>query len=134
MTWSGATAQLAGKGQINGTVTDTSGAAIPGAQIVVKSKQTSLSTNATTTSAGDFSLPTLDPGDYTVTITANGFEKLVQENVHVNALETQTLSPKLTVGATSEQVTGKCRTSPTGNEQCDPRLNHGAGDLLRPPH
>ena len=45
MTWSGANAQLAGKGQINGTVTDTSGAAIPGAQVVVKSKQTSLSTN-----------------------------------------------------------------------------------------
>ena len=105
MTWSGATAQLAGKGQINGTVTDTSGAAIPGAQVVAKSKQTSLATNTTTTSSGDFSLPTLDPGDYTVTITANGFEKIVQENVHVNALETQTLNPKLTVGATSEEVT-----------------------------
>src|ERR1700744_867271 len=105
MTWSGAMAQLAGKGQINGTVTDTSGAAIPGAQVIAKSKQPSLSTNTTTTSSGDFSLPTLDPGDYTVTVTANGFEKLVQENVHVNALETQTLNPKLTVGATNEEVT-----------------------------
>jgi hypothetical protein len=105
MSWAGATAQLAGKGQIDGTVTDASGAAIPGAQVVVKSNQTSLSTNTTTTSSGDFSLPTLDPGEYTVTITANGFQKLVQENVHVNALETQTLNPKLTVGATSEEVT-----------------------------
>src|SRR5262252_7264327 len=76
-----------------------------GAEIVVKSKQTSISANTTTTSSGDFSLPTLDPGDYSVTITANGFQKLVQENVHVNALETQTLNPKLTVGATSEEVT-----------------------------
>src|ERR1700756_4238722 len=101
----GASAQLAGKGQINGTVTDTSGAAIPDAKVVVTSKQTSLSTNTTTTSSGDFSLPTLDPGDYSVTITANGFEKLVQENVRVNALETQTLKPKLTVGAASEEVT-----------------------------
>lgn len=105
ITWAGATAQLAGKGQVNGTVTDSSGAAIPGAQVVVKSKQTSLSTNTTTTSSGDFSLPTLDPGDYTVTVSANGFQKLVQENVHVNALETQTLNPKLTVGAASEEVT-----------------------------
>src|SRR5215469_16163247 len=105
VSWAGASAQLSGKGQINGTVTDNSGAAIPGAQIVVKSKQTSLSTNTTTTSAGDFSLPTLDPGNYTVTITANGFQKMVQENVHVNALETQTLNPKLTVGATTEEVT-----------------------------
>src|SRR5215469_11607061 len=105
VSWAGASAQLSGKGQINGTVTDTSGAAIPGAQVAVKSKQTSLSTDTTTTSAGDFSLPALDPGDYTVTITANGFQKLVQENVHVNALETQTLNPKLTVGATTEEVT-----------------------------
>ena len=100
----GAVGQLSGKGQINGTVTDTSGAAIPGAQVAVKSRQTSLSTTTTTTSSGDFSLPTLDPGDYTVTISANGFEKLVQENVHVNALETQTINPKLTVGATTEEV------------------------------
>jgi len=105
MTWAGATAQLAGKGQINGTVTDTSGAAIPGAQVEVKSKQTSISANTTTTASGDFSLPTLDPGDYSVTIIANGFQKMVQENVHVNALETQTLNPKLTVGAASEEVT-----------------------------
>src|SRR5215472_12914417 len=105
MSWAGATAQLSGKGQINGTVTDSSGAAIPGAEIVVKSKQTSLSSNTTTTSSGDFSLPTLDPGDYTVTVTANGFQRLVQENVHVNALETQTLNPKLAVGAATEEVT-----------------------------
>ena len=106
MTWAtGATAQLAGKGQINGTVTDTSGAAIPGAQVIVKSKQTGVSTNTTTTSSGDFSIPTLDPGNYSVTITANGFQRLVQDNVQVNALETQTLNPKLTVGAISEEVT-----------------------------
>ena len=105
MTWAGATAQLAGKGQINGTVTDTSGAAIPGAQVIVKSRQTSLSSDTTSTSSGDFSLPALDPGDYTVSITASGFQKMIQENVHVNALETQTLNSKLTVGAASEEVT-----------------------------
>ena len=105
LSWHGLNAQLAGKGQINGSVTDSSGAAVPGAQVVVTSKQTSVSTRTTTTSTGEFSLPTLDPGVYTVTIIAAGFEKLVQENVHVNALETQTLNPKLTVGATSEEVT-----------------------------
>ncbi len=105
LTYLPAKAQLSGKGQINGTVTDTSGAAIPGAQVVVTSKQTSVSSKTTTTSAGDFSLPALDPGDYTVTVAAAGFERLIQKNVHVNALETQTFNPKLTVGATSEEVT-----------------------------
>ena len=98
-------AQLSGKGQINGTVTDTSGAAIPNAEIDVTSKQTGVVSKTTTTSSGDFALPTLDPGDYNVTITAGGFQKLTQQNVHVNALETQTISPRLSVGATSEEVT-----------------------------
>ena len=38
-------------------------------------------------------------------VTAAGFEKLTQENVHVNALETFSYSPKLTVGSASETVT-----------------------------
>ncbi len=97
-------AQLAGKGQIKGTVMDASGAAVPGATITITSKQTGVSTKTTSTSAGDFAVPTLDPGPYKVTVTAPGFSTLNQENVNVNALETQTLNPKLTIGASTETV------------------------------
>jgi hypothetical protein len=100
-----AKAQLSGKGAISGTVQDPTGAAIPGAKVAIKSNNTGIVVMATSTSAGDYSVSTLDPGDYTVTVTAAGFEKLTQQNVHVNALETQTLNPKLTVGATDTSVT-----------------------------
>jgi len=101
---SAAGAQLAGKGGVSGTVADPTGAAIPGAQVTVTSSATGVSTKTTSTSSGDFSVSTLDPGKYTVVVTANGFETLTQKNVQVNALETQTLNPRLTVGSSSETV------------------------------
>jgi hypothetical protein len=98
-------AQLAGKGAISGIVTDATGAVVPGAVITITNNDNGVSVTTTSTSAGDYSVSTLDPGIYTVVITAKGFEKQTQQNIHVDALETQTLSPKLTVGATSETVT-----------------------------
>jgi hypothetical protein len=59
----------------------------------------------TTTSAGDFNITPLTPGLYTVTVTAKGFEKYVQENVTVNALQTVAVNMKLTVGAAEQSIT-----------------------------
>ena len=47
----------------------------------------------------------LDPGIYTVSSTAKGFEKLFQKGIHVNAMETQTYNPILTVGGASTEIT-----------------------------
>jgi len=98
-------AQLAGKGAVSGTILDPTGAAVPGATIVITSNDSKISTTTVSTSAGDYSVSTLDPGKYTITVTATGFEKLTQQNVQVNVLETQTFSPKLTLGASTETVT-----------------------------
>lgn len=101
----GAVAQLSGKGQIKGTVFDTSGAAIPNASVTITNTSTGVVTRTTSTSAGDYSVSTLDPGTYKVTVSAQGFESLTQENVQVNALETQTYNPKLPVGNSTQEVT-----------------------------
>lgn len=98
-------AQLSGRGAITGTVLDASGAAVPGAAIVITNVANGVATTTTSTSAGDYSVATLDPGMYTVTITAPGFQKLTQKNIQVNALETATFSPKLTVGAADQSIT-----------------------------
>jgi len=100
-----ASAQLAGKGAISGKVADSTGAAIPVATVVITKNATGVAVSTTSNSDGDFAISTLDPGVYTVTVTASGFEKLTQENVQVNALETQTFNPKLTVGSTTQEVT-----------------------------
>ena len=100
-----ASAQLAGKGAITGMVADSSGASIPGATIAVTNTATGIVTTVTSTSNGDYSFTTLDPGIYTVNVTANGFQKLVQQNVHVNALESQPFNAVLTIGAETQTVT-----------------------------
>jgi hypothetical protein len=100
-----ANGQLTGKGAISGTVTDNTGAVIAGASISAKNTATGISTTTTTTGTGDYNFSNLDPGIYTVTTTASGFEKLVQMNIHVNAMETQVYKPTLTVGHASVEVT-----------------------------
>ena len=98
-------AQLAGKGAVSGTILDPTGASVPDATIVVTNTANGVATTTTSTAAGDYSVSTLDAGVYTITITAKGFEKLTQQNVQVNSLETQSFSPKLTLGASTETIT-----------------------------
>jgi hypothetical protein len=100
-----AAGQLAGKGAIAGTVTDNTGAVIPSAVVSTTNTATGITTTAQTTATGDYTFSNLDPGIYSLTATAPGFEKLVQQNIHVNALETQTYNAVLTVGVTTTSVT-----------------------------
>jgi Carboxypeptidase regulatory-like domain len=66
-------------GTINGTVVDQNGALIAGASVVIRNKATGITRNLTTNEAGSFSAPLLDPGDYEVTASANGFDSLTKQ-------------------------------------------------------
>jgi hypothetical protein len=102
---SNATAQLSGKGEITGTVADSTGAVISGATVTATNTATGITTKTTSTSAGAFNFSNLDPGVYVVTTMAKNFEKLTQQNVHVNAMESQVYNPVLTVGGADIQIT-----------------------------
>src|ERR1700722_12800361 len=92
-------AQLSGKGEIKGTVKDPTGAVVANATVTATEGTTGVSTSRPSNSSGDYDISPLDPGIYTVTVTASGFEKQAQGNVHVNALETTDFNPVLTVGS-----------------------------------
>ena len=98
-------AQLAGKGEISGTVKDPTGAVVTNATVSATSDATGVVVSRPTNSDGAFDISPLDAGTYTVTVTATGFEKLTQSNVQVNALEVADYNPVLTVGSSSETVT-----------------------------
>ena len=98
-------AQLSGKGAISGNINDPTGAAIPNAKITVTNTATGVSVTTKTTGAGDYNLPSLDPGSYVILVEAQSFETQKQQNVNVNALETTTYSPQLTLGASTDTVT-----------------------------
>ncbi len=101
----GARAQLAGKGAITGTVQDKTGAVIANATVTATDTANGISTVTKSSGAGDYNFSNLDPGIYTVTTIAPGFEKLTQENIHVNAMESQAYNPVLQVGAADVQIT-----------------------------
>ena len=94
-----------GDGSIQGTITDQTGAVIPNAAVTVINIDTAVSITRTTNKAGDFNVSPLQAGHYYVEITAKGFQKLVQEQVTVDALQTVGLNLKLTVGADTQTIT-----------------------------
>lgn len=98
-------AQTASTGAISGTVTDPTGAVIPGADVTVASDATGQERALVTDSSGTFLASILRPGTYTVTVTMPGFSTLVINDVLVQITETTTVSARLQVGGAAEQVT-----------------------------
>ena len=98
-------AQIGGSGSIQGAVADQSGAMIPGAAVVATNVATGVKTSRQTTAAGLYVLSPLAAGEYTVTVTATGFQTLVQEKVMVDGLSVVGLNLALKVGASAEQIT-----------------------------
>ncbi|MGB8846435.1 MAG: carboxypeptidase regulatory-like domain-containing protein, partial [Terracidiphilus sp.] len=120
MTPLGANAQMSGTGAISGTVTDSTGAVVGGATVTATLVTQNASTTRTTTGAGDFSITPLLPGEYTLTVTAKGFQKFVQEHVTVDALETVAVNVTLTIGAAQQTIT--VTTAPPVLETTDATL------------
>ena len=93
------------RGSILGQVTDPSSAAIPGAKVTVTNEETNTSVGAQSNTEGNYIVPFLSPGRYTVTIEANGFKKAVRNKVIVQVQDKLTLDFLLEPGDVSESVT-----------------------------
>jgi hypothetical protein len=91
-------------GNFEGTVSDSSGAVVPGAVVKVVNDGTGVTRTATTDSKGDFSLINLDAGVYTATVTATGFDTREMRAVHLLARETVRLDAALQVGGGTQAV------------------------------
>src|SRR5262245_39811149 len=63
------------RGTITGTVTDSTGAAVPGASVTVTNTATNTNSTAVTTNEGVYSIPALQPGAYRVRIEKSGFKR-----------------------------------------------------------
>jgi Carboxypeptidase regulatory-like domain len=97
-------AQTAGQGTISGTITDSTGAVVPGATVIATNAATSVATERISTSAGLFTIAPLPPGTYSVSVEAKGFRTLKQDNLAVNAIGVLGFNPVLTIGAATETV------------------------------
>src|SRR5947209_7648565 len=91
-------------GTITGIVTDASGAAVPNATVTIVEDATGVSHTTQTNDSGNYSMPTLKPGTYTITVESTGFQKAQQKNVVVNPGQPTGVDVSLQVGNASQTV------------------------------
>ncbi len=98
-------AAQAGRGGISGLVSDPSGASVGKAKVTALNHATGVSESTVSTAAGLYSFVSLNPGSYSVTATAQGFETTVRDNVTVSVDQVSTVNIGLKVGSVNEVVT-----------------------------
>jgi outer membrane receptor for ferrienterochelin and colicin len=106
----GAWAQGNPTGAIRGTVTDPDGLALPGVTVTVASPALQGVRTVVTSSNGDFNIPFLPPGAYTVTFELQGFA-IQKQTIGVAMAETQPMQAKLALASVTETVTVTGSTS-----------------------
>jgi hypothetical protein len=90
--------------RLTGTITDQSQGVIPNATITVTAQATGLQYSAVTNGVGAFTISSLPVGDYTGSITGNGFEPLHVETFTLNVGQTRTFNAMMQVGSVTSQV------------------------------
>ncbi len=99
-------------GSIYGTVTDSTGAAIPGATIAVTDVAKGTVVSATSNSSGDYSVPHLIPDVYDLKATAKGFQAFEAKGVRVLADTAPRIDPTLQVGTAATTITVNANQQP----------------------
>jgi hypothetical protein len=92
------------RGTITGTVSDATGAVIPGAMIEAKNAGSGATYQAGTSETGNFTLAQLPVGTYEVSATLPGFKRFVRSNIIVGVAQTVRVDVALEVGQAGEQV------------------------------
>src|SRR5262245_28697966 len=99
-----ACAQAISTSQINGTVRDSSGLAVPGAEVKATQTATALARTTTTGTDGAFVLADLPIGPYRLEVSREGFSKYVQSGIVLQVASNPTIDVSLKVGSLAEQV------------------------------
>src|SRR5262249_58238855 len=86
---------------ISGTITDPQGAVVPGAAIDIKNLESNVVSKGLANDRGLYSSPPLNPGMYSVTVSATGFKTMIQSSVELRVADRISIDFKLDVGGTT---------------------------------
>ncbi|PYV26193.1 MAG: hypothetical protein DMG24_07660, partial [Acidobacteria bacterium] len=92
------------RGSIVGTVTDPSGAAIPGAAVQARQGATNFLREASSTETGRFVIAELPPGLYDLTVTKEGFTTYAQTGITVAVGQASTVDVTLKIGQLAQRI------------------------------
>lgn len=113
---------------IKGNATDSSGAAVAGAKVTVTNAAAGIVRSTVTESSGDYEVPALPPGDYTVKIEGSGFQGQQAEHVRIDVSQNVVQNFSLKVASATETVTVEGAapivesTTMTVGQTIDPRV------------
>jgi Carboxypeptidase regulatory-like domain/TonB-dependent Receptor Plug Domain len=100
----GAAAAQEFRATIKGQVLDSSQGALPGATVSVTNAETNEVATATTNAEGNYTVPFLRPGLYTLTVELPGFQKYTRSGMRLEVSQTATINVQLAVGGLAEEV------------------------------
>ncbi|WP_162271402.1 TonB-dependent receptor [Luteitalea pratensis] len=120
-------------GTIAGTVTDDSGAAIPGATVTVVNEGTGLQVSGVTDETGAYAIRNLQPGTWTVKASLQGFKEYIQTGVPVAQNDVSRVDGKLEVGALTESVTVTTDSALLKTDKADVSVNLKPADVVNLP-
>jgi len=120
-------------GSIVGDIKDTTGASVPGANVVVTNKGTGLKREAVTDTTGHYNLPDLPAGAYGLKISMQGFKSFEQTAVTVNINTVTRVDVPLEVGAMSETVTVSAEPPKLQTDTAEVHQNLAAVELQNLP-
>jgi Carboxypeptidase regulatory-like domain len=89
---------------VSGLVTDPSGSGVPKAKVVLINQANGLTRETTTNETGTYSIPTVPPGMYTMTVEAAGFKKFESKDNKIDPSVPANISAQLSVGQLSETI------------------------------
>src|SRR5438874_6720650 len=88
-----------------GSISDPSGAAVAGAAVTLTGVDTGVALKAETNDAGIYRISGLNPGNYKISVSREGFQSLTQDRIEIHVGETATRNYVLAIGSVKETVT-----------------------------
>jgi outer membrane receptor protein involved in Fe transport len=120
-------------GTLQGTITDSTGALVPGAEVVIRNLETAQERNLRTGSEGKYVAPFLPLGRYTVTVSAPGFNKVSQESIEVTLNQTLVINFTLNPSSVTEAVVVTAEAAPINTTNAEIKGSLNAQEILEKP-
>jgi len=105
--------------QVSGLITDPSGAVVPRASLALLNKDTGLTRTSESNNEGYYVIPLLQPGNYSMTVKASGFETAVRDGINLQIAQNARIDFTLQVGATQQMVQVSANASPLNYDNAE---------------
>jgi hypothetical protein len=118
---------------MTGTITDSTGAAVPGATVSIKDENTGLTLTGVTDAEGVYAIRNVTGGTYTLRAALEGFKEFVQTGIPVTAGSIVRINGRLEVGALNEAVTVTTEAPLLKTDKADVTVDLKPADVVNLP-